>query len=114
MIYESKHINLFIGKKDNKTIILPYTFNQDSTKIKIITDGTILEVPEVKSELFHVVEKQYNSRIYDLYNLSTLVPYKTVTDDEMDKLLVSLIKLYDKELGIIYDEDNSNEEYKNF
>lgn len=115
MIYKTSHINLFIGIDENKKIlILPYVWNRSVTKIKVLTDNTILNT----EDSFRVTsfEKHYNLEWLDSYNLSLIVSAETITDEELNTLIGTITKFYETENKIV-DTENKNaqsEEYKNF
>ncbi|MBE5745938.1 MAG: hypothetical protein E7359_01435 [Clostridiales bacterium] len=115
MIYKTKHITVYIGTDKNKKIqVFPYVWNNDITKVKVLTDGSIFDLH--KRSVYSALEKHYNVEMFDIIKLSDIVKAETITSEELNTLKIAIKKFFETENKIVDTENKKtqSEEYRNF
>lgn len=114
-MYKTKDIQIFVGvDKDKNVIILPFIFNKQADKIKILTDNTIIDLINLNTSFYSVVEKKYNTELYEAFNLEAFVQAETILASELEELINALACFYKVETKLNNKPDNIDRNYKKF
>lgn len=113
------NIHWFIGLKKNsfKVEVLPYIYNEDFTKIKVLTDEKIYFINKYTQEFaIKILQENYNLKMldYDDFNdlfeetFYILTPEKEMSEKEVLKIKNNLEKKYQKVLNKYFKKELKN------
>ena len=116
MILKTSDITIFVGVDKNKNVsIIPYIFNKKADKIKLLDTGNIISLPDIKDSLIPAIEYICDTKMHDVFSLTTLVQAETITGKEFEKITSALSKFYSSESKLKNKpEEEIDLEYRNF
>lgn len=86
--YNTLNIFWFIGQKngDNEVIAIPFIFNKNHNKIKVLTDDKIYNLNNDKfiTELKTNLENNYNAKLYTFYTFEGITKKESLNLKEIE------------------------------
>lgn len=115
MIYKTKDIVVFVGheKSENQKVkVLPFIFNKDFNKIKVLSDNKIIKIENENP--IASLEENYNLKVIEYASLEESINLKNITESELLEITNIMVNFYETKEKFKKSKKEAIEEYNNF